>query len=79
MPVCDSSPETADEKERLQLCCEALRNHLQTLNESIKHNEVLGHVEAAVGNVQSGVRYERLDPSGPRYGAVSRKHPLTAQ
>lgn len=65
-----------DEKDRLHRCCEALREHLQSLNEAIKNNEVAHHIDAAINNVQNGARYERLDGNGPKHPKVTRDFPL---
>ena len=65
-----------DEKNRLHRCCEALKEHLHSVNEAIKNNEVASHIDSAINNVQNGARYERLDGNGPRHPIVSRKFPL---
>lgn len=68
-----------DEKDRLHRCCEALREHLVSLNEAIKNNEVADHTECAINSVQNGIRYERLDSSGPKHPEVTRKCPLATK
>lgn len=68
-----------DEKARLQLCCDAFKAHLISLNEAIKKNEVADHIESAIRNVQNGARYERLDGKGPKHPRVTKKCPLTTK
>ena len=70
------SADAVDEKDRLHWCCEALKEHLVSLNEAIKNNEVADHIESAIKNVQHGVRYEHLDGHGPKHPRVTRKCPL---
>ena len=73
------SSDAMDEKERLNLCCDAFKAHLISLNKAIKINEVADHIESAIRNVQNGVRYERLDVKGPRHSRVTKKCPLTTK
>ena len=68
-----------NEKDRLRLCCEALKEHLDSLNEVIKNKEVADHIEAAIKNVQNTIRYERLDDKGPKHLKVTRKCPLATK
>ena len=68
-----------DEKERLHLCCDAFKEHLISINEAIKTNEVADHVDSAIKNIQNGVRYERLDVNGPKHPRVTEKCPLTTK
>jgi len=53
----------------------SFRQCLHELNGQI-YNEIQNHLNAAVENVISGTRYERLDPNGPKIEIVSCKHPL---
>lgn len=76
--LCFSS-EAMDEKERLQLCCDAFKAHLTSLNEAIMNNEVADHIESAIKSVQNGARYERLDPKGPKHPKVTKKCPITTK
>lgn len=63
---------------RINQCCDAFRRKLEELNGAVQH-EVQIHLNAAVENVLKAVRYERLDPSGPRKNPVTAKHPLVPQ
>lgn len=74
-----SSSDALDEKERLQLCCDAFKAHLISRNEVIKNNEVADHIESAIKSSQNGVRYERLDPNGPKHPRVTKKSPLVTK
>lgn len=58
--------------------CEKLQRHLEQLNNA-KKAEIDAHFFAAVENVLSAARYERLNPSGPKLKVVSAKHPLVPQ
>jgi hypothetical protein len=49
------------------------------LNEEIKFNGVLSHLDAAVSNVLSAVKYERLEHHGPKHLKVSREDPLVTK
>lgn len=68
-----------DEKDRLHLCCEALKEHLVSLNEAIKNSEVADHIDSAIKNVQNGIKYERVDGHGPKHARVTRKCPLATK
>lgn len=59
-------------------CSEKLQRHLEQLNNT-KKTEIDGHFFAAVENILSAARYERLDPSGPKLKVVSAAHPLVPQ
>lgn len=65
-------------KNDLEYCCERFLEDLKNLNEQ-KKIEIDGHFAAAVGNIISAVRYERLDPNGPKIKVVSAEHPLVTQ
>ncbi|XP_054724204.1 glycogen debranching enzyme-like [Uloborus diversus] len=58
--------------------CENLRQKLEELNNA-KRAEIDAHFYSAVENVLSAVRYERLNPSGPKLKEVSSKHPLVPE
>lgn len=68
-----------DEKDRLRLCCDALKKRLTDVNEAVKNNEINDHIESAIKNVQNSMRYERLDDKGPKYAKVTRKYPLATK
>uniref|UniRef100_A0A646QHN2 Glycogen debranching enzyme n=1 Tax=Hemiscolopendra marginata TaxID=943146 RepID=A0A646QHN2_9MYRI len=55
--------------------CGELRKKLEALNHE-KYNEIHIHLSAAVENVISAMRYERLQNDGPHIREVSKKHPL---
>ena len=57
---------------------QAVHSFRQTLNEMNGqiYSEVQGHLNSAVDNVISAVRYERLNPAGPKIAEVSYEHPL---
>ncbi|KAI1280935.1 Glycogen debranching enzyme [Halotydeus destructor] len=59
------------------MCCE-LRSKLEHANSEIT-SRVNSHLNAAVENVASAVRYERLQHDGPKIKYVSREHPLVPQ
>ncbi|XP_035229752.1 glycogen debranching enzyme-like isoform X2 [Stegodyphus dumicola] len=58
--------------------CDNLRHKLEELNNA-KKGEIDMHFYAAVENILSAVRYERLNPSGPKLKALSAQHPLVPQ
>ena len=64
-----------DEKNRRKVCGDKLRAALIHLNDA-KKGEIESHLSAAVENVLSAVRYERLQPDGPLIKEVSAAHPL---
>ncbi|KFM74099.1 Glycogen debranching enzyme, partial [Stegodyphus mimosarum] len=55
--------------------CDNFRHKLEELNNA-KKGEIDMHFYAAVDNILSAVRYERLNPSGPKLKTVSAQHPL---
>lgn len=55
----------------------SFRQCLHELNGQI-YEEVQNHLNAAVENVISATRYERLDSNGPKIDEVSCEHPLVA-
>ena len=59
-------------------CSERLRQHLEQLNNA-KKTEIDMHFFAAVENILSATRYERLNPDGPKLKVVSATHPLVPQ
>ena len=54
---------------------QSFRKCLDELNGRIQ-KEIQEHLNAAVENVISAARYERLDPNGPKIAEVSYAHPL---
>lgn len=64
-----------DEETRLKRCAEDLRQKLQELNDVII-NEVQNHLNAAVENTISGIRYFRVQPDGPKIKEISERNPL---
>lgn len=69
---------SSDAGENLQRSAEALRAALINLNES-QEKLIWNHVNAAVDNVLSAVRYERIDSSGPRLSTIEDHHPLVGR
>nr|XP_022905345.1 glycogen debranching enzyme isoform X1 [Onthophagus taurus] len=68
-------PDSFDEETRLKKCSEDFKRKLDELNgEAI--NEIGVHLNAAVDNCISGIRYFRVQPDGPRIKEVSLKNPL---
>ncbi|KAJ6225035.1 hypothetical protein RDWZM_003580 [Blomia tropicalis] len=55
-----------------------LADKLNSLNQ-IKRDQIKDHLKNAIENVIKGVRYERIDPSGPKISKVSLKRPLTTK
>lgn len=64
-----------DEDSRQKRCAEELRKKLQELNETIV-NEIQNHLNAAVENSISGMRYFRVQSDGPQLKEVSERNPL---
>lgn len=63
------------EEDRIKKCSEAFGHKLEEMNQNIMR-EIRIHLTAAVENVLAGVRYQRLQPDGPKINLVSKKHPL---
>lgn len=66
---------TENEEERIKICIDDFKRRLEELNNEKRHLIQL-HLSSAVENVLSGVRYQRLDPNGPKLKLVSKKNPL---
>lgn len=64
-----------DEDSRLKRCAEDLRKKVQGLNNSII-NEIENHLNAAIENTISGIRYFRVSSDGPRLKEISERNPL---
>ncbi|XP_011307475.1 glycogen debranching enzyme isoform X1 [Fopius arisanus] len=64
-----------DEDSRVKRCAEEFRRKLEELNREII-NEVQNHLNAAVENTVSGIRYFRVQPDGPRLKEISARNPL---
>ena len=73
------SSDAVSEKSHLQQCCEALKAHLLNLNKTVIKEQTVEHINAAIRNIQNGIRYERLDMNGPRHPKVTRKCPLVTK
>ncbi|XP_077266299.1 glycogen debranching enzyme-like isoform X3 [Temnothorax americanus] len=67
-----------DEETRLRRCAEDLKIKLQELNEVIT-NDVRNHLNAAIENSISGIRYHRVESDGPRIKEISEKNPLVSR
>ncbi|XP_055915816.1 glycogen debranching enzyme isoform X2 [Eupeodes corollae] len=67
-----------DEESRIRKCTDAFRQHLQTLNDNVA-TEIWEYLHTAVENCLSGVRYERVQPDGPRIRVISEKYPVFMQ
>ncbi|XP_006814389.2 glycogen debranching enzyme-like, partial [Saccoglossus kowalevskii] len=67
--------EAETEEERLDLCCSDFRNKLYELN-GVADYGILEDIKHAINNVICGASYHFTQPDGPKYGAVSKTHPL---
>uniref|UniRef100_A0A1A9WR90 Glycogen debranching enzyme n=1 Tax=Glossina brevipalpis TaxID=37001 RepID=A0A1A9WR90_9MUSC len=67
-----------DEESRLRKCAEALRLHVESLNEEVR-KEIQNYLDQAVDNCLNGVRYERVRNDGPQIKEISEKHPIFVQ
>ncbi|XP_022256947.1 glycogen debranching enzyme-like, partial [Limulus polyphemus] len=67
--------DAVSEQDRINKCCEAFGHKLEEMNQNIMR-EVRIHLTAAIENVLAGVRYQHLQPDGPKIKLVSKKHPL---
>ena len=68
-------PECRDEESRRQRCAALFRTAIEKLNQD-KYREIEGHLSAAIDNVLSAARYERLQWDGPRVKQVGAESPL---
>lgn len=67
-----------DEETRLKRCSEEFKKKLEELNKNI-HDEIQGHLMAAIDNVIAGVRYFRVQDDGPKLKDISEKNPLVSR
>ncbi|KAL9916549.1 glycogen debranching enzyme isoform 1-T3 [Glossina fuscipes fuscipes] len=67
-----------DEDSRARKCADALRMHLESLNEEVR-NKIQGYLNEAVDNCLNGVRYERVRNDGPQIKEISEKYPVFVQ
>uniref|UniRef100_A0A1A9VSP7 4-alpha-glucanotransferase n=1 Tax=Glossina austeni TaxID=7395 RepID=A0A1A9VSP7_GLOAU len=67
-----------DEESRSRKCADALRMHLESLNEEVR-NKIQGYLNEAVDNCLNGVRYERVRNDGPQIKEISEKNPVFVQ
>ena len=56
-------------------CANKLKSWLDRENGK-KYEAVQSHLGAALNCIAAGVHYERLEHGGPRYGAITKEHPL---
>ena len=70
-----SSPNCFSREDRLNKCCEALKGHLERLNQ-LKDWELLDHIAKAIDNYVSNAKYRFVDGHGPRLGKVTKETPL---
>ncbi|KAK8374371.1 hypothetical protein O3P69_011987 [Scylla paramamosain] len=68
-------PEASDEADRVVRCCSEFRRHLEHLNEQ-RASEIQAHLIKAVSCCLGTIRYQRLQPDGPKIAAVSKDNPL---
>lgn len=68
-------PDCFDEDTRLRRCAEAMRTHLERLNEQ-KYMELQDYMGAAIDNCLAGMRYERVQEDGPKVRVISVQYPL---
>lgn len=64
-----------DEDTRRRISADKFRSAVEQLN-GTKYHEIESHLSAAVNNVLSAVRYERLQWDGPKLKHVSAHQPL---
>ncbi|XP_037040350.1 glycogen debranching enzyme isoform X3 [Bradysia coprophila] len=69
------SPDVFDEDSRLRKCAAAFRNKLEQLNE-VARNEINDYLNYAVENCLASIRYERVEPFGPKVKEISLQYPL---
>ena len=62
-------------EERIEHCCRGLLQHLENLNLS-KQQMVTGQLQKATDNLAANLRYQFLDPNGPRRRDITKKQPL---
>lgn len=64
-----------DEDTRIRKCSESFRKVMEDYNHRMKV-EIDGHMNYAVNNALAGVRYERVQPDGPRFRIIDVSHPV---
>lgn len=64
-----------DEDTRIKRCAEEFKNKLLELNSAVT-DEIQNHLNAAVENTISGIRYFRVQSDGPRLKEISERNPL---
>ncbi|XP_058794874.1 glycogen debranching enzyme isoform X2 [Phymastichus coffea] len=64
-----------DEDTRIKRCAEEFKNKLIELNDAMT-NEIQNHLNAAVENAISGIRYFRVQSDGPQLKEISERNPL---
>ncbi|XP_050699326.1 glycogen debranching enzyme-like isoform X6 [Eriocheir sinensis] len=70
-----SGPEASDEADRVVRCCAEFRRHLEHLNDQ-RASEIQAHLIKAVECCLGTIRYQRLQPDGPKIAEVSKENPL---
>lgn len=64
-----------DEDTRIRKCSEAFRKVLEDFNNKMK-SEIDNHMKYAIDNALAGVRYERVEESGPKFRIIDVSHPV---
>ena len=70
-----SRPETVCFEERIDKCCTQLRSKLRSLNEGVEHR-VRQQLHQAVDNTAANMRYEFLEPHGPKRTTLTHSEPF---
>ncbi|XP_070195748.1 glycogen debranching enzyme-like isoform X2 [Littorina saxatilis] len=69
------SPSVLNRSERVEKCCESLRDHLEHLNRQ-KEAEICDHINQAIENFIANARYRFVADYGNRLGQVTIDEPL---
>ena len=62
-------------EERIERCCQDLREELKRLNREIE-NHVKDQLQMAVANLAANIRYQFLEGHGPQRKKVTKSEPL---
>ena len=62
-------------EERIERCCLELASTLENLNAEVKR-KVEGQLQRAAESLAGHVRYHFCDDRGPKWGKVTKEHPL---
>lgn len=62
-------------EERIERCCEDLREELRRLNAEVQ-DRVTGQLQRAVSNLAANMRYQFLEAHGPKRRKITVEEPL---